>query len=78
MKNELIRMWKDAVLYRNFPEGIGETAKNFNQDSLSVDRELKPRLPQYEAGVLPHHSRLSTLGVKNACSLFHLPDVMLY
>jgi hypothetical protein len=67
-------MWKEAVvenfevLYRNFPEGLRETAKNINQDILSPNQDLKPRPPQYEAAVLPHQPRLLTLEINNTCS----------
>jgi hypothetical protein len=60
VNNELERIGKEEVmgnfqvLYRNFPEGLRETAKNINQDSWFPDQDSKPRPPEYKARGLPH------------------------
>jgi hypothetical protein len=40
------------VLYRHAPTGAEENHENFSQDSRSPGRDLNPRFPEYETGVL--------------------------
>jgi hypothetical protein len=47
------------------PEGLREITKNLSRDSRSPDRDLKPRLPEYEAGVLTTQPRRSVILVRN-------------
>jgi hypothetical protein len=50
LKNELERIWKEAVAARHLPGGLRKTANNLSQVSLSRGQDLNPGPPEYEAG----------------------------
>jgi hypothetical protein len=51
-----------GLILRYYPgiclEGLREITENLSQDSRSSCRDLKPGLPEYEAGVLTTRKRL--------------------
>jgi hypothetical protein len=65
MDDEMERNWKDAVflILRYCPgillEGLRITTKDFSHDIRSPDRDLNPKPPEYEAGVLATRPRRS-------------------
>jgi hypothetical protein len=59
------RPWPNLRYYNGiFLEGLRKTTKNLSRDSRSPGRDLNPRPPEYESGVLTTRLRRSVIKVK--------------
>jgi hypothetical protein len=60
-------------LSRNLPGGQRKPTESFSQDSRSPGRDLKPELPEYEAGALsiPPRRSVSLMHINYSKSTLH-------